>query len=45
MSPRCSRAVSTVAALSCGDWVSVWMCTSGFSGASYGSLTPVNSLI
>ena len=24
---------------------SVWMWTSGLSGASYGSLTPVNSLI
>ena len=43
--PRASSSARTVAALSAGVWLSVRMWTSGLSGASYGSLTPVNSLI
>ena len=45
MRPRASSSAMTSAALSSGVWDSVVMWISGFSGASYGSLTPVNSLI
>ena len=45
MRPRASSSPTTSAALSSGVSVSVARCTSGLGGASYGSLTPVNSLI
>src|SRR6266566_5170633 len=45
VSPRAVRTSSTLAALSSGDWDSVSSTSSGADGSSYGSETPVNSLI